>query len=116
MKAAYFERHGGPEVIRFGDLPDPAAGPGEIVVDIHAASVNGADCKVLSGRYSQVAAFPYVLGRDFSGVVAVLGEGVDGFAPSDPVFGVCDVGQEGAYAEKIAMKVALVARKPDNLS
>ncbi|MCY4407585.1 MAG: NADP-dependent oxidoreductase [Rhodospirillaceae bacterium] len=116
MKAAYFERHGGPEVIRYGDLPDPEAGPGEIVVDIHAASVNGADCKVLSGRYSQVAAFPYVLGRDFSGVVAALGDGADGFAPGDPVFGVCEVGQEGAYAEKIAMKAALVARKPDSLS
>ena len=116
MKAAYFERHGGPEVIRYGDLPDPKAGPGEIVVDIHAASVNGADCKVLSGRYSRITDFPYVLGRDFSGVVASLGDGVDEFAPGDTVFGVCDVGQEGAYAEKIAVKAALVAPKPDSLS
>ena len=95
MKAAYFEQHGGPEVIRYGGLPDPEAGPGEIVVDIHAASVNGADCKVLSGRYSRITDFPYVLGRDFSGVVASLGDGVDEFAPGDPVFGVCEVGQEG---------------------
>ena len=116
MKAAYFEQHGGPEVIRCGDLPDPEAGPGEIAVDIHAASVNGVDCMVLSGRYSRIAAFPYVLGRDFSGVVAALGEGVDGFAPGDPVFGVCEVGQEGTYAEKIAMKAALLAPKPDHLS
>ena len=116
MKAAYFERHGGPEVIRYGDLPDPEAGPGQIVVDIHAASVNGADWKVLSGRYRQITDVPYVLGRDFSGVVAALGDGVDAFAPGDPVFGVCDVGQEGAYAEKIAMKAGLVARKPDSLS
>ena len=116
MKAAYFERHGGPEVIRYGDLPDPQAGPGEIVVDIHAASVNGADCKVLSGRYSRIEAFPYVLGRDFSGTVAALGDGVSEFAPGDPVFGVCAVGQEGTYAEKIAMQAALVARKPDSLS
>ena len=116
MKAAYFERHGGAEVIRFGDLPDPEPGPGEIVVDLHAASVNGADCKVLSGRYSQITDFPYVLGRDFSGVVAALGNGVDAFAPGEPVFGVCDVGQEGTYAEKIAMKAALVARKPNYLS
>ena len=116
MKAAYFEQHGGPEVIRYGDLPDPQAGPGEIVVDVHAASVNGADCKVLSGRYSRIEAFPYVLGRDFSGTVAALGDGVSEFAPGDPVFGVCEVGQEGAYAEKIAMKAALVAPKPDNLS
>ena len=116
MKAAYFERHGGPEVIRYGDVPDPEAGPGEMVVDVHAASVNGADCKVLAGRYSRIADFPYVLGRDFSGVVAALGDGVDEFSPGDPVFGVCDVGQEGAHAEKIAVKAALVARKPDNLS
>ena len=116
MKAAYFDQHGGPEVIRYGDLPDPQAGPGEIVVDIHAASVNGADCKVLSGRYSRITDFPYVLGRDFSGVVAALGDGVGEFVPGDPVFGVCEVGQEGAYAEKIAVKAALVARKPDTLS
>ena len=116
MKAAYFERHGGPEVIRYGDLPDPVAGPGEIVVDIHAASVNGADWKVLAGRYSQLDDFPYVLGRDFSGTVAALGGGVDEFAPGDAVFGVCDVGQEGTYAEKLAMKAALCARKPDGLS
>ena len=116
MKAAYFERHGNPEVIRYGDLPDPEAGPGQIVVDIHAASVNGADWTVLAGHHSQITDVPYVLGRDFSGVVAALGDGVDEFAPGDPVFGVCDVGQEGAYAEKIAMKAALVARKPDSLS
>ena len=116
MKAAYFEQHGGPEVIRYGDLPDPEAGPGEVVVDIHAASVNGADCKVLSGRYSRTTDSPYVLGRDFSGAVAALGDGVDEFPPGDPVFGVCDVGQEGTYAEKIAVKAALVALKPDSLS
>ena len=116
MKAAYFKQHGSPEVIRHGEVPDPVAGPGEIVVDVHAASVNGADCKVLEGRYSQVAEFPYVLGRDFSGVVAALGDGVDEFAPGDPVFAVCAVGQEGAHAEKIAMEAALVARKPAGLT
>ena len=116
MKAAYFERHGGPEVIRYGDLPDPEAGPGEIVVDVHAASVNGADYKVLAGSYSQLADFPHVLGRDFSGVVAALGDGIDEFAPGDPVFGVCDVGQEGTHAEKIAMTAAPVARKPNSLT
>jgi len=116
MKAAYFTRHGDPDVVRYGDLPDPQAGPGEVVVDIHAASINGADCKVLSGRYSRIDDVPYVLGRDFSGVVAALGDGVDEFVPGDPVFGVCEVGQEGAHAEKIAIKEALVARRPDGLS
>ncbi len=116
MKAACFERHGSPDVIRYGDVPDPVAGPDRIVIDIHAASINGVDCKVLEGRYSQVSQFPYVLGRDFSGEVAALGDGVDEFAPGDPVFGVCALGQEGAHAEKIAMEAALVARKPADLT
>ena len=116
MKAAYLDEHGGPEVLKYGDLPDPVAEPGQVLVDIHAASVNGADWKVRDGSYAQVAAFPYVLGRDFSGLVAALGDGVDDFEVGEPVFGVCQMGQEGAYAEKIAVDAAIVARKPDHLS
>ena len=104
MKAAYFMRHGGPEVMNYGDVPDPVAGPGEIVVDVHAASVNGADWKVRAGGYRPVPQFPYIPGRDFSGVVAALGPGVKDLRVGDAVFGVCDVGQEAAYAEKIAIK------------
>jgi NADPH:quinone reductase-like Zn-dependent oxidoreductase len=115
MKAAYFMRHGGPEVLTYGDVPDPVAGPGEVVVDVHAASVNGADWKVRAGAYHPVAHFPYIPGRDFSGVVAALGPGVDDIGVDDAVFGVCDAGQEAAYAEKIAIKAALVAKKPDTL-
>jgi len=116
MKAAYIERHGGPEVLKYGDLPDPAPKPGEVVVDIHAASVNGADWRVRTGDYSQQSKFPYVLGRDFSGVVSAVGQGVTDLRVGDPVFGVCDVGQEGAYAEKIAIKAAIVAKKPASIS
>lgn len=116
MKAAYMEAQGGPEVLKYGDLPDPVAGPGEVVVDIHAATVNGADWKVRAGHYSEMTEFPYILGRDFSGVVSEVGEAVGDLAIGDAVFGVCDVGQEGAYAEKIAMKASIVARKPDSLS
>ena len=116
MKAVFIERHGGPEELKYGVLPDPAAKRGEVVVDIHAASVNGADWKVRSGESYPQTKFPYVLGRDFSGVVGVVGEGVQGFAVGDPVFAVCDVGQEGAYAEKIAIKASIVARKPASIS
>src|ERR1700690_766886 len=74
MKAIIMDRHGGLEVLRCGDLPDPVAGEGQAVIDIHAASVNGADCKVREGgSYATVSTFPYVLGRDFSGTVASLG-------------------------------------------
>ena len=116
MKASYLEEHGGPEVLKYGDLPDPVAGPGEVVVDIHASTVNGADWKVRAGSYEKLENFPYILGRDFSGVVSAVGEGVDDFRVGDVVFGVCDRGQEGTYAEKIAMKASIITRKPDALS
>jgi NADPH:quinone reductase-like Zn-dependent oxidoreductase len=116
MKAVFIERHGGPEELKYGDLPDPVAKAGEIVVDIHAASVNGADWKVRTGESYPQSKFPYVLGRDFSGVVSALGAGVTDFKVGDPVFAVCDVGQEGAYAEKIAIKASIVARKPAAVS
>ena len=114
MKAAFIERHGGPEVLKFGEMPDPVAA--EVVVDIVAASVNGADWKVREGKSGQVARFPYILGRDFSGVVSAVGDGVGDLRVGDEVFGVCDVGQEGAYAGKIAIKAAIVAKKTDGLS
>jgi NADPH:quinone reductase-like Zn-dependent oxidoreductase len=116
MKAAYFMQHGGPEVMQYGDVPDPVAGPGQVLVDVHAASVNGADWKVRSGHYAPITEYPYIPGRDFSGVVSALGDGVKEFAVGDAVFGVCEVGQEAAYAEKIAIRAAIVARKPEKLT
>ncbi len=115
MKAVFIERFGGPDVLQYGDLPDPAAAAGEVVIDIAAASVNAADWKVRLGEYKHTK-FPIVLGRDFSGVVGALGDGVTDLAVGDAVFGVCDAGQEGGYAEKIAVKAAIVGRKPDALS
>ena len=117
MKAVLLTNHGGPEMLRYGEAADPVAGPGEVVVDIHAASVNGADYKVRhgKGRY-KLDKFPHVLGRDFSGVVSALGAGVSEFKIGDAVFGVTDVGLEGAYAEKIASKAAILAKKPASLS
>lgn len=116
MKAALINRNGGPEELVYGDMPDPVAGPGQVVVDIHAASVNAADWKARSNFYGGSFTFPYVLGRDFSGVVSELGEGVGDFRVGDAVFGVCDRDHEGAYAERLAVKAAIIARKPEFLS
>jgi NADPH:quinone reductase-like Zn-dependent oxidoreductase len=117
MKAVLLMGHGGPDMLRYGDAPDPTAGPGEVVVDIHAASVNAADYKVRlgGGRYGNIR-FPHILGRDFSGIVSTVGAGVTDFAIGDAVFGVTEQGVEGAYAEKIAINAAIIARKPDRLS
>src|SRR5258707_8995355 len=115
MKAVLLTAHGGPEMLRYADAPDPVAGPGEIVVDVHAASVNAADYKVRLGSYDSKLRFPYILGRDFSGLVSALGAGVTDLAVGDAVFGVMDAGIEGCYAEKVAIKAAIVAKKPPQL-
>ncbi|HUC08939.1 MAG TPA: NADP-dependent oxidoreductase [Stellaceae bacterium] len=116
MKAVLLKGHGGPEMLQLGEAPDPVAGPSEVVVDVHAASVNAADYKVRlgSGGYSNLK-FPHILGRDFSGVVSAIGEGVSDFKIGDAVFGVTDQGIEGCYAEKLAIKAAIIAKKPDRL-
>jgi NADPH:quinone reductase-like Zn-dependent oxidoreductase len=116
MKAVYIERHGGPEELKYGDLPDPVAGAGEVVVDVHAASVNGADWKVRAGGSYNPAHFPHILGRDFSGVVSAVGASVTDFRAGDPVFGVSEANRESCYAEKLAIRAAIVARRPDSLS
>ncbi len=114
MKAVFIEQFGGPDVLRYGDLPDPTPGQGEVVVDVAAASVNAADWKVRAGEYSQYK-FPLILGRDFSGTVAAAGDGAD-LSVGDTAFGVLEGGREGTYCEKVAIKSAIVAKKPPPLS
>ena len=116
MKAVQLTAHGGPENLRYTDAPDPVPGQGEVAVDVHAASINAADWKVRLGGFGYNVKFPHILGRDFSGVVSALGAGVTDFAVNDTVFGVMDAGIEGTYAEKLVIKAAIIARKPDSLS
>jgi NADPH:quinone reductase-like Zn-dependent oxidoreductase len=113
MRAVLLTGNGGLEMLRYGDAPDPKAGPGEVVVDIRAASINAADYKVRLGGGN--LHFPHILGRDFSGTVAALGPDVRDFAVGDAVFGVTDQGIEGCYAEKLAIKAAIIAKKPPGL-
>lgn len=115
MKAAFIERFGGPEVLTYGELPDPVAGAGHVVVDVVAASVNGADPKVAAGEYKQVT-FPVILGRDFSGTVSAVGPEVGDLKPGDEVFGVLETGRDGTYCERLAVGAAIIARKPAGLS
>ena len=117
MKAILLSGHGGTDLMHFGDAPDPGTGAGEVVVDIHAASINGADPKVRRGGGLYVLKkFPHILGRDFSGIVSQVGAGVSDLNVGDAVFGVLEQGVEGTYAEKVAVPAALVAKKPASLS
>ena len=113
MNACFFRRYGGAEVLEYGELPDPVPGAGEVLVAVHAASVNAADWKMRAGQYGASISFPHVPGRDFSGVVL---KGTADLKAGEAVFAVCEVPSEGAYAEKIAIREAIVARKPDELT
>lgn len=117
MKAAYIERFGGPDVLQYGDLPDPVPAPDEVIVDVHAASVNAADWKFRGGEYARHAQvkFPQIPGRDFSGVIGGAGAGVSDLKVGDAVFGVLEAGKEGTYCEKIAIRAAVIAKKPARL-
>ena len=118
MKAIQLDEYGGPENLRFGEAIDPVAGPGQVLVDIFAASVNPVDWKIATGaRREQLRLdLPYIPGMDFSGVVRALGEGVSDLAPGDAVYAVTNQIQQGCYAQAIAIDAALVARKPPSLS
>jgi NADPH:quinone reductase-like Zn-dependent oxidoreductase len=117
MKAAFFEKFGGPDVLQYGDLPDPVAAAGEAVIDVHAASVNAADWKFRGGEYGRHAEtkFPQIPGRDFSGIISAVGDGVD-LKVGDAVFGVLAAGKEGSYCEKIAINAAIIGKKPESMS
>lgn len=118
MKAAYFNEFGGPEVLKYGEMPDPVAAPGEVVVEEATASINAADWKFRSGEYARhsQSKFPLIPGRDFSGRVGAVGGGVDDLKVGDAVFGVLEAGKEGTYSEKLAIRAAVVAKKPQRLS
>lgn len=116
MKAAIINRHGGPEELKYAEIPDPVATADHVVVDVYAASVNAADWQVRLGGYDPKSKFPYVLGRDFSGVISEVGDGVDDLAIGDEVFGVCEQQVEGAYAQRVAINAAIVAKKRPEIS
>src|SRR5271154_6243976 len=98
MKAAFFNTFGGPEVLQYGDVPDPVASAGDVIVDVHTASVNAADWKFRDGQYPRhgEVKFPQIPGRAFSGVVSAGGGDLK---VGDEVFGVLSAGREGTYCE-----------------
>ncbi|MFQ5512682.1 MAG: zinc-binding dehydrogenase [Candidatus Krumholzibacteriia bacterium] len=85
MKAVYFEAHGGPEVLEVGQLDDPVAGPGEVVIDVHATSLNHLDIFVRKGLPGMKLPLPHVPGCDAAGRVAAVGDGVTTVASGDRV-------------------------------
>ncbi|MGW5714937.1 quinone oxidoreductase family protein [Amycolatopsis sp. NPDC003865] len=113
-----FGRHGGPEVQEFFDRPDPAPEAGEVLVRVGVAGVNPLDHLVRAGLVPGLDGgrpFPRVLGMEAAGTVLALGEGVDGLAVGDAVFGFALTGG-GTYAETTVLSAPNTARVPAGLS
>jgi NADPH2:quinone reductase len=102
MKAIRIHEFGGPAVMKLEDVPDPTAGPGEVVVRVRAAGVNPVDAYIATGTYPRKPALPYTPGQDGAGEVVSAGAEVKGFKAGDRVY-ICGVGNTvagaGTYAE-----------------
>jgi len=140
MKAMAMRAHGGPEVLKLEELPDPVAGPGQVLVRVKAVALNHLDIWVRKGWPGLKLAWPHLLGADVAGVVEALGPGVAGAAPGDEVVlnpGVscgrckmCLLGRDvecrayailgehtgGGYGELLAVPAQNLLPKPRNLS
>lgn len=105
MKAAFFRRHGGPEVLEVGEAPEPVVAAGTVVVRVHAVSVNHLDLWTRRGLPGLDLQLPHIPGSDAAGVVEAVGEDVAGWSPGDRVVinaglscGICDFCQAGDEA------------------
>src|SRR5689334_12343687 len=101
MKAVRLHEYGGPDVLRYEDVPVPEPGEGDVLVRVHAAAVNPIDWKIREGDLANVLPFrlPLIPGWDLSGTVERVGNGATRFAAGDSVFGRPEVSRDGAYAE-----------------
>lgn len=120
MKAFYMAAFGGPEVMKYGELPDPTPGSGQVLVEVKATSLNPLDWKLRAGAFRMVqgSRLPKVLGSDVAGVVKALGPGVTGFKPGDAVYGTCRIfiGKPGAQAQLVAAEASQLRHKPEWLT
>ena len=120
MKAAQYTTYGGSEVLEIMDAPEPVPGDSQILVSVHAASINPFDITLMSGMLKDrmPLSFPVVPGGDFAGVVLSVGKNVAGFTVGDEVYGSANIanGGSGSIAEKAVSNAANTARKPNNIA
>jgi putative PIG3 family NAD(P)H quinone oxidoreductase len=112
MRAVTMTGPGGPEVLRWGEAPDPVAGPGEVLIDVAAAGMNRADLLQRQGRYDPPPGASPILGLECSGTVADVGDGASEWHPGDRV---CALLAGGGYAERVAVPAGQVLPVPDGV-
>jgi NADPH:quinone reductase-like Zn-dependent oxidoreductase len=118
MRAIVMDGYGGGDRLRLAERPDPAPGPGEVLINVRAASINPVDWKIRQGelRLFLWLRFPYIPGGDVAGEVAAVGPGATRFRPGDAVVAFVDLRRGGGYAERVAVKESATALKASSLS
>lgn len=118
MKAIRAHEFGGPEVLRYDDIPEPSPGPGQVRVRLHAAGVNPFDTYMLGGTYAIKPPLPYSPGADGAGVVEAVGDGVTAVRVGDRVYtgGTADHLAYGAYRQVVLCRDSQVHPLPDRVS
>jgi alcohol dehydrogenase len=117
MKAFVVERYGNNDGLRMVDVPEPSPGAGEVLVRIHAASINPIDFKTRQGKVKAILPYrlPFILGSDLAGVVERVGAGVKDFRVGDEIYGRAGKLRIGSFAEAIAIAATDIAPKPVSL-
>ena len=118
MQAILAREFGGPEVLKLEDLPDPAAGQGQVRVRVHAVGVNPYETYMRSGAYAIKPELPYTPGADAAGIVDQVGAGVRGWTKGDRVYisGTVAGKAQGAYAQYVLCLPEQLHRLPDRIS
>ena len=118
MKAFIIDRYGSNDVVRACEMPDPELRDDDVLVQIHAASVNPLDLKIRDGKMKLILPYrlPLILGNDLAGVVVRVGSRVQRFKPGDEVYARTDTDRIGAFAEFISINEDAVANKPRELT
>lgn len=117
MKAFIIDRYGKKEAGRITEMPEPEVGDDDVLIKIHAASINPLDAKIKSGEFKLILPYrlPLILGNDLAGTVVRVGARVRSFKPGDEVYARPDDDRIGSFAELIAVKESSLAPKPTNL-
>ncbi|MFI8393748.1 zinc-dependent alcohol dehydrogenase family protein [Pseudomonas sp. NPDC078863] len=117
MKAMILKSFGGPDSFELNDVPKPVPQAGQVLVRVHATSINPLDYQVRRGDYPDLVPLPAITGHDVSGVVEAIGPGVSAFAPGDEVWYTPQIFDgQGSYAEYHVAAESIIARKPASLS
>jgi NADPH:quinone reductase-like Zn-dependent oxidoreductase len=118
LKAWFIQSYGGPEVLEFGELPEPVVGARDVLVEIRAASVNPIDIRVRKGELKRLVKyrFPVTMGTDLAGVVTAVGAEVSRFSVGDEVYARPHRLRIGSFAERIAVHEDEAALKPKTLA